>query len=453
MNARLWADPNALGPMTDLYELTMMAGYAGEGLADTPATFDLFVRKLPRNRSYLVASGIEPALEDLLALRFVEEQIAYLRSLPVFRHVDPAWFDRLEALRFQGDVWAVPEGTIVFEGEPILRVDAPLEQAQWVETYLISAIGYPTLVASKAARIIEAAKSRRVVEFGARRGHGPSAGLLAARAACAVGFSGTSLVEAARLLGVPAVGTMAHAWVQTFADEPEAFRAFIRHFPERATLLVDTYDTPEGVRRACQLAEPFAAIRIDSGDLAEEAKRARAILDDAGRSDVRIFASGDLNESKIAALLEAGAPIDAFGVGTELITSRDDPSIAMVYKLVAVDGQGRLKLSPGKATYPGAKQIDRLRGSDGRFERDVVRLADEPFQGEPLLRRVIQAGRRLEPPETLETIRERFERQRAALPEALRGLDAQATYPVTISDRLQAEADRIRREEPGAAST
>ncbi len=403
----LWPDPDALGPVTDLYQLTMMAGYAAAGLDQEPATFELFVRKLPPDRAYLVFAGLEQAVGDLLRLAFSPEQVEAIRALPAFAHVDPSWFDTLRSIRFQGDLWAVPEGTVVFPNEPIARVEAPLAQAQWVETFLLASLAYPTLVASKAARIVEAARGRAVVDFGARRGHGPHAGFLNARASYIAGFDGTSHVDAALRLGIPASGTMAHSWVQTFHSEREAFATFARVFPGATTLLVDTYDTLEGVRQAAAIEPPVQAVRLDSGDLDALSRGSRTILDAHDRRSVRIFASGDLDERKIAALVEAGAPIDAFGVGTELITSRDAPALAMVYKQVALNGEGRIKLSPGKKTYPLGKQTHRFRDANGRFHHDHVTQAEEPAEGEPLLERVIERGRLAKALPTLEQIRAR----------------------------------------------
>ena len=424
--ANLWPDPRHLGPITDLYELTMMAGYAASGMAETPATFELFVRRLPPCRSYLVFAGLEQAVGDLLKMAFSEEQAAYLKALPAFAHVDPAWFESLPYLRFQGDVWSVAEGTIVFPGETLLRVEAPLAQAQWVETYLIASLNYPTLVASKAARIVEAAQGRSCIDFGARRGHGPHAGFLAARAAYLAGFDGTSHVEAARLLGIPPVGTIAHAWVQSFASEAEAFAAYARAFPENTTLLVDTYDTLEGVRHAAEIEPRVQGVRIDSGDVNSLARQARAILDAANRRETKILASGDLDEWKIAELVGQGAPIDAFGVGTELITSRDAPALSMVYKLVAIDGVGRVKLSPGKRSYPLAKQVYRRRDGQGRFAGDHVTRSDEIAEGEALLGEVVRGGKLLANLPSLAEIRQR-------LPGSIRG----------AAGRL--EGDRIQR--------
>jgi nicotinate phosphoribosyltransferase len=439
----LWPDPDALGPITDLYELTMMAGYYASGMANRHATFELFVRKMPANRAYLVFAGLEQVIGDLLRLAFSAEQIAAIRSLPAFRDVDPSIVDWLGSQRFEGDVWSVPEGTVVFPGETLLRVTAPLPQAQWVETLLVASIAYPTLVASKAARVVTAAGGRVLFEFGARRGHGPQAGMLAARAAYLAGFAGTSHVEAGRRLGIPVTGTMAHSWVQSFATEAEAFEAFARVFPQSASLLVDTYDTLEGVRRAAAIEPPVQAIRIDSGDIGNLARQARAILDERHRPMVKIVASGDLDEGRIAQLVASGAPLDGFGVGTELITSRDAPALPMVYKLVELEGQGKFKLSPGKRTYPMAKQVFRKIDREGRFVGDLVTRADETAEGEPLLVPILRSGRLVSALPTLESIRGRCREQIAALPERLLGLDAQPDYPIAYSDILEADAKRL----------
>jgi nicotinate phosphoribosyltransferase len=436
----LWPDPRALGTMTDLYELTMMAGYYAAGMASDCATFELFVRKLPDHRAYLVFAGLEQAIRDLLDLAFSSEQIDALRQLPAFRHVDEKVMGALSTLRFEGDVWSVPEGTVVFAGETLVRVTAPLPQAQWVETHLLASLAYPTLVASKAARVVTAAAGRSLFEFGARRGHGPLAALLAARAAYIAGFTGTSHVEAARRLGIPASGTMAHSWVQSFATESEAFAAFAQVFPEYTTLLVDTYDTPTGVRHAAAITPPVSAIRIDSGDLAGEIRQARTILDQLDRPGVKIIASGDLDEYKIADLIAGNVPVDGFGVGTELITSRDAPALAMVYKLVELNGSGKFKLSPGKKTYPMAKQVYRRRDQYLRFCGDHVTQADESAEGEALLTPVLRAGRLVTELPSLDTIRARCRDQLAALPERLLHLDAHPDYPITYSEGLEVRA-------------
>jgi nicotinate phosphoribosyltransferase len=429
--------------MTDLYQLTMMAGYRSTGMDRRSATFEMFVRRLPKGRAYLVFAGLEQAVGDLLRLTFSAAQVEAIRHWPVFQHADPEFFDWLRAFRFEGDLWAVPEGTVVFAGEPLLRVQAPLAQAQLVETFLLASIGYPTLVASKAARTVEAAAGRPVLDYGARRGHGPHAGLLAARSAYLAGCSGTSQVEAAIRLGIPAVGTMAHSWVQSFASEAEAFTAFARTFPNASTLLVDTYDTLNGVRLACRIEPRVHAIRIDSGDIDSLSRESRAILDSMGRRDVKIFASGDLDEWSIDRLIKAGAPIDGFGVGTEMITSRDAPALSLVYKLVELDGVGKIKLSPGKKTYPMAKQVHRMSDARGRFVRDHVTGAEEVAGGESLLVPVIRSGRLAASLPRLEAIRERCRSQCSRLPEYLRGTDAEPRYPLSYSDELERRAEEL----------
>lgn len=449
--ANLDLDSDALGPVTDLYQLTMMAGYYSEGIDQIPAVFEMFVRRLPSHRSYLVCAGLEQALDALTRLRFSKEQIEALRTWPIFARVDPGFFDALASFRFTGSVWAIPEGTVVFPNEPILRVSAPLAEAQLVETLLLATIAYPTSVASKAARIVQAAQGRGVVDFGARRGHGLQASMIAARSAYLAGCLGTSQVEAARRLGIPAFGTMAHSWVQAFPDEVAAFRAFAEVFPG-ATLLVDTYDTPAGVAHAAAVEPAVHAIRIDSGDLGANARQARAILDSLGRSDVRILASGDLEEWKIAALVEAGAPIDDFGVGTELITCGDAPSLSLVYKLCEVAGQGKVKLSAGKRGFPFAKQVDRRLSPDGTILADHLLRDGEPCQGTPLLRPVLERGRRVNPAPALDEIREYCRQQLAALPASLLGLDGGPSVPLVVSPTLRAEADRLATELSSAAS-
>jgi nicotinate phosphoribosyltransferase len=409
----------------------MMAGYHAAGMAGKIASFELFVRRMPPGRAFLIFAGLEQAIGDLLTLAFDPEQFAEIRQWPAFRGVAAEVVDKVAGTRFQGDVYAVPEGTVIFPGEPLLRVVAPLPQAQWVETHLLASIGYPTLVASKAARVVAAAAGRSLFEFGARRGHGPLAGLLAARSAMIAGFDATSHVEAARRLGVPAVGTMAHSWVQSFATEAEAFSTFARIFPGNTTLLVDTYDTLEGVRLAASIDPPVQAIRLDSGDLGALAKQARAILDGHGRSNVKIVASGDLDEYRIAELVTSGAPIDGFGVGTELITSRDAPALSLVYKLVELEGQGRFKNSPGKKTYPYAKQIFRRRDRSDRFCGDHVIRAGESAEGQPLLVPILQTGRQVDALPSLESIRNHCRQQLASLPDHLHALDAKADYPIT----------------------
>lgn len=448
MSQSLNLDDRHLGLVTDLYELTMAAGYHACGMAEQRVTFELWVRRLPSCRNYLVAAGLEQAVHYLRHLAFSAEQIAYLRQHPAFQHVPIDWFEHLAHLHFACDVWAVPEGTVAFAGQPLLRVSGPLMQAQIVETFLITTLTVQTMIASKAARVVTAAQGRPVFEFGSRRAHGPQAGLLAARAAFLAGFAGTSNTEAGRLLDIPTLGTQAHAWIMAFADEQEAFRQFGRVFPDNSTLLVDTYDTLQGVRNALASGAAMQAVRLDSGDLVPLSKQVRALLDDAGRRDVKIVASGDLNEFKICDLLAAAAPIDMFGVGTELATSRDEPTLNGVYKLVELQTPagiiGRCKRSPGKKNYPYAKQIYRHSDSHGTFRGDrLVRASNRQDarpagEGrEPLLVPVLLGGEVAEPLPSLQESRSRCAEQLRRLPLELLSLEPCQTYPVDVSDELE----------------
>jgi nicotinate phosphoribosyltransferase len=450
MPQSLFPDDQHLGLLTDLYELTMAAGYFAHGMAEQPVTFELWVRRLPPCRNYLVAGGLEQAIHYLQQLHFAPEQIMYLREHPAFQHVPASWFERLATLRFQGDLWAIPEGTAVFAGEPLLRVTAPFMEAQVVETYLITTITMQTLVASKAARVVTAARSRPVVDFGSRRAHGPQAGLLAARAAYLAGCAGTSNAEAGRLLGIPTLGTQAHSWIMAWGDEVEASRRFGQVFPDHSTLLVDTYDTLQGVRNALASGAPMQAVRLDSGDLAVFSREVRAMLDQAGRRDVTIFASGDLNEYKIHELVAGGAPIDAFGVGTELVTSRDDPTLSTVYKLVEQEGPqgclGRFKLAAEKSTYPYSKQVYRQSAAEGTFQSDLIARANEPPRGEALLVPILRHGQLVQPLPTLQESRSRCEQQLCRLPRQLLGFDPSKPYPVRVSDELERELGRLTAE-------
>ncbi|HPD15326.1 MAG TPA: nicotinate phosphoribosyltransferase [Planctomycetota bacterium] len=434
---------------TDLYELTMAAGYFHAKRTEW-ACFELFVRDLPPERSYLVAAGLEQAVHYLRHVRFTDAAIRWLRSLPVLKHVRPQFFDYLGRFRFRGDLDAVPEGTIVFAGEPLLRVTAPLIEAQVAETYLLTTINFQTLVATKAARIVGAARGRAVVDFGSRRAHGPQAGLLAARASYIGGCAGTSNALAGQQLGIPVFGTQAHSWVMAFDDEQEAFEAYLDVFPEHTTLLLDSYDTVEAARKAAALGSRVSGVRLDSGDLAALSRRVRRILDDAGMRRTRILASGDLNEHVIASLHRRRAAIDAFGVGTELATSRDAPALGGVYKLVEQQVGGRwvprLKLSAGKETYPGRKQVYRVADGHGRFRRDVIALASEEQRGSALLVPVMRRGRLVGPLPALSDARSRAAEEIRRLPARFRRLEAPAHYPVQYSRRLRALRERTLKE-------
>lgn len=433
------ADQIALA--TDLYELTMGAAYLAHEV-ECRATFSLFVRRLPARRSFLVAAGLSHALRRLEALRFSESALAYLRSTGQIR---PEFIDWLRDLKLSLDVRAVPEGRVVFENEPLLEVSGPIIQAQLVETLLLTALHFPTLVATKAARYVAVAQGRQMVEFGLRRTASVDAGLASARAAYLAGFVATSNLLAGERYGIPVSGTMAHSFVQVFPSELDAFRAFAESFPGPVTLLIDTYDIARGAARAIEIGHELArqgrslaAVRIDSGDLGATSRDVRRQLDEAGLKEVRIIVSGGLDEADVEALVAGGVPIDAFGVGTRLGTSSDAPSLEMVYKLVEYDDHYRVKLSPGKATIAGSKQVWRRRDKDGLFREDLLALADEPTPGPewaPLLVPVMRSGRRLARP-SLEVSRQEHAREMASLPPEVKRLDRPLAYPVTISARL-----------------
>jgi len=428
---------------TDLYELTMAASYLREDM-NREATFSLFVRTLPRNRSFLVAAGLEDVLALLEQYEFSEAALRYLRSLGRF---EASFLDFLADLRFTGSVRAVPEGTVVFGDEPLLEVTAPLIEAQIVETAVMNLCHLQTLLASKAARCVIAAGGRTVVDFGLRRTHGLDAGMKAARCAYIAGAAMSSNVLAGLAHGIPPTGTMAHSYVEAFPQEIEAFRAFARAFPGATTLLIDTYDTVTAAKKAVIVAremrargEALAGVRLDSGDLVALSRQVRAILDEAGFPDVRIFASGGLDEDELARCLAEGAPIDAFGVGTRMNVSADAPYFDMAYKIVRYAGRDVLKLSAGKKTWAGEKQVYRSRGDDGRFSGDRIATRDEPApaQAEPLLHTVMLGGRPVAPPPALAEIRDRCAAQIAALPDDVRRLKGARAYPVSCSDALVA---------------
>jgi nicotinate phosphoribosyltransferase len=449
----------------------MAAAYFDNGLRGR-AIFELFVRKIPAHRSYLIAAGLEQALDYLSSLRFTADQIDYLREHPSFNRVSSEFFDYLAEFRFTGDVWAMPEGTAVFGMEPLLRVTAPIIEGQIVETFLLSTINFQTMIASKAARVVSAACGRSVIEFGTRRAHGTEAGLFAARAGYIGGCLGTSNVEAGYLFGIPTYGTLAHSFVMMFEDEDDAFRAFLKVFPETATVLVDTYDTIAAVTRlAREFGQAIPAVRLDSGDLCELSKLVRSILDQAGMRDTKIFASGDLNEYKIAELIAQGARIDSFGVGTELATSYDAPALSGVYKLAGIEENGsvsmRIKLSRDKATYPGPKQVWRLTNAEGRYVRDVISLDEEdrpaagadPGSWQRLLEPVMIKGVALESVDdsdtksirtarharlkSLDRARQRVEREKGRIPDDFLTLDCTAHYGVSMSSKLSEEREKL----------
>lgn len=430
---------------TDLYELTMLQVYFDEGL-EGEAVFQLYARSLPPQRNFLVACGLEQALDYLEGLSFSPQALAYLDSLHLF---SPPFLDHLSRFRFMGSVRAAPEGTILFPNEPLLEVAAPLPQAQLVETFLLNQITFQTIIASKGARAVLAAQGRTLVDFGSRRAHGTDAALKAARALYIAGYDATSNVLAGKMYGIPVAGTMAHSFVQAHDDEVEAFRAFLRTYPE-TVLLLDTYDTEAAARTVAALLPETARIRgvrLDSGDLATLAKRVRGILDEAGLRQAGVFASGGLDEREIDALLRAGAPIAAFGVGTAAVVSSDAPALDTAYKLVAYAGRPRIKLSPAKETLPGRKQVFRRRAAGGVMAEDVLGLAEEQLEGEPLLETVMEGGRRTAAGRRgLADARARLRGELARLPAALRSLDApRRPYPVRLSKALAAERRKLRR--------
>jgi nicotinate phosphoribosyltransferase len=448
---------------TDLYQLTMAAGYFHRGMRGARATCELFVRRLPQRRRYLVTMGLARALDYLEELRCSSASIDYLKTIPALRDaMTPAFCDYLAGLRFTGDVDAMPEGTIAFANEPILRVTGPIVEAQLVETFLLSVINHATMIATKAARVVHAAGDAACIEFGTRRTH-EAAALDAARAACAAGFAGTSNVAAGMRFGLPVTGTAAHMWTMAHPSEEAAFASYVAVFPSASILLIDTYDTLRGAERAARIAgDKLRGVRLDSGDLLALSRAVREILDAHGCKHTRIVASGDLNEYKIAKLRRAGAPIDTYGVGTDLVCSIDAPALGGVYKLVALDrgdGEGArpiAKFSEGKATLPGAHQVQRtLRG--GKLAEDVISLVDEPLAegATPLLVPVLRAGARVAPPEPLDAVRARVRGGVASLPTELLDLDDDASptrhglFTPNISPRLADLVERVRAEVAG----
>jgi nicotinate phosphoribosyltransferase len=437
--------PGAL--LTDLYELNMASSYLRRGM-DAPATFSLYVRTLPKERGFLVAAGLEAGLAFLESLAFEDDDLAYLASIGF----DDPTLDAFRRLRFDGDVWAVPEGTVVYANEPILELTASIPVAQLVESFLLNAVTLHTTMASKAARYVVAAEGRDLVDFSLRRTHGVDAAMAVTRASAITGFAATSNVEGARRMNLRPAGTMAHSYIESFGGELEAFRAFAEDFPGRPTFLVDTYDTLGGVRAAIEVIgerglQDTAGIRIDSGDLDGLSRGARALLDGAGLTAVRIFVSGGLDEREVAALVRARTPIDAFGVGTQMGVSFDVPCLESVYKLVRYDGRPVVKLSTGKATSPGEKQV--WRGPGG----DLLGLREEDHPGEALLTQVMAGGERTGPVGTIEAARARFARELAAVPAEALSLDAARPRVARSSDALtaltaQAKAEALHRAAP-----
>ncbi|MFA4984755.1 MAG: nicotinate phosphoribosyltransferase [Candidatus Omnitrophota bacterium] len=433
---------NAL--LLDLYELTMAQAYFYYK-PRAMATFDLFVRKLPPGRNYLIACGLSDILAYLKNLRFSKEDLQYLGSLKLF---SPDFLRYLAAFKFRGDVWAMPEGTIFFAQEPVIRVTSAIIEAQIIESFLLNTVNLQTMIASKASRIVSSAAGRPVFDFSLRRTHGSEAGIKVARSSYIAGFSGTATVEAGKLYGIPVIGTMAHSFVMSFEREIESFFAYSRVFPDKSTFLVDTYEVKKGIANAVAaglyLKEKgylLRGIRLDSGDIVYWSRLARRALDSRGLRKVGIVATGNLDEFKIKKLLQKGAPIDSFGVGTNMGVSIDAPCLDVVYKLSEVSGEaGRflptMKLSCGKATYPGRKQVFRIRSKTSGYSRDILALESEPLRGEPLLRKAVAGGRVIYPRESLERIRRRAASQLAYFSPRLKTIDCRYRYPLIISGGL-----------------
>jgi nicotinate phosphoribosyltransferase len=436
---------NGLALLTDLYELTMAAAYHRRRMF-APATFSLFIREYPPNRGYLVSAGLEDVLSYLESFAFSPSDLAYLEGLQLFSR---DFLRYLEGVRFTGDVVALEEGRLFFRDEPILEVTAPIIEAQLVETFVLNAVNLQTTIATKAARCVHAARGRSLVDFSLRRTQGPDAGLRVARASYLAGFWGTSNVLAGKRYGIPVAGTMAHSFVTSFEDETEAFRAFAETFPQNAVLLIDTYDTVAGARKAAAVGREMRArgerlrgVRLDSGDMAALSRQVRRVLQEEGLGDATIFASGGFDEFKIARALDEGAEIDAFGVGTKMGVSADAPYTDIAYKLVQYDGRPVLKLSAGKVTLAGEKQVFR-EVREGRLSQDTIALRGETLRGEPLLRPVMAGGRRTGPPEALGAARERLLAEFARLPEAHKALEDPEPFPVSLSRALRESQEQV----------
>jgi len=439
-----------LSLLTDLYQLTMGQSYFQSDNFDA-ATFSLFIRSYPPNRGYFVSAGLEDVLDFLADFAFGPSDIDYLRSTKIFAD---EFLDYLKDLHFTGQVWAIPEGRLLFKDEPILEVTAPIIEAQIVETFIINQINLQTLIATKAARCVHASKGKSLVDFSLRRTHGADAGMKVARSSYLAGFSSTSNVLAGKQYGIPIVGTMAHSFVSSFEREIDAFRNFVASFPENSTLLIDTYDTRAAAHKAVEIAREMAAngkrlrgVRIDSGDLAALAGEVRRILDDAGFPDVKIVGSGGLDEYELEQLSEVDAPYDSYGIGTKMGVSADAPWFDMAYKLVEHNGRSVLKLSTGKVSCPGKKQLFRFADNRGRLVRDVIALRDDSLSGgEPLLRNVMQGGRIREPHPTLKEIRECFLEEFARLDKKIKAIRNPVVYPVELSPQLNTLREEMEKD-------
>ncbi|WP_455245976.1 nicotinate phosphoribosyltransferase [Petrachloros mirabilis] len=439
-------NPSNSALLTDLYQLTMAQAYLEQRMEE-PAVFEFFVRRLPPHRNFLLAVGLEQVVNFLSELHVTTQELSWLERAGRF---SPQLLRYLEGLRFTGEVEAMPEGTIFFPNEPILRVVAPLPMAQLVETRIMNLLNFQTMIASKAARSVLVANEKPLIDFGLRRAHGAEAGLLAARASYLAGFTGTATVLAGMEYGIPIYGTMAHSFVQAHKEESASFEHFAQTQPDNVVLLIDTYDTEAGAKKVVSLAPllqakgiPVKGVRLDSGDLADHARKVRNILDEGGLRNAQILASGNLDEYRLQALVRSGAPIDSFAVGTAMTTSSDAPSLDCAYKLQEYAGRPCRKRSEGKATWPGRKQVYRHYTDSRRFDRDVVTTLDDQQQGEPLLQPVMRGGQRLDLSPSTETLRGHIAKQLSLLPEPIRQLEESTPYPVHISSALRNLADSI----------
>jgi nicotinate phosphoribosyltransferase len=435
--------PANMSMLTDLYELTMCASYFDNDMYQL-ATFDLFVRRLPENRSYLLVAGLEQVLRYLEEIKFTNEHLTYLKK----QGFNPKFIEYLQDFEFTGDVWAMPEGTLAFPCEPVIRVTAPIIEAQLIETFLLNTVNLQTMIATKASRVVNAAQGKTIVEFGLRREHGIDAGMKVARASYIAGCQGTSNVLAGMTYGIPVFGTMAHSFVMAFENEVDAFRAFAKTFPNNSTLLIDTYSDLPGAENAITVAKELEAkgyklggVRLDSGDLAELSKKVRRLLDQQGLNYVNIFASGDLDEYHLEKLLRKGARIDAFGVGTRMGTSADKPYIDVIYKLCETqnkDGKFSpiMKLSEGKITLPGRKQVYRFEDQQGNYAKDVIALAEEKLEAEPLLVKVMENGKRTYELPSLGEVRSQAKDSLFRLTQKYKKLTNPPQYPVELSKNL-----------------
>jgi len=432
--------------LTDLYQLTMAQAYFREQRAAS-ATFSLFIRSYPPERGYFVSAGLQDVLDYLESLCFDSAAIDFLDSRRLF---SPDFLNYLASLRFTGQVWAIPEGRIFFTDEPVIEVTAPIIEAQIVETFIINQIHLQSLIATKAARCVHAAGGRTVVDFALRRTHGSDAGMKVARASYLAGFAGTSNVKAGQRYGIPLVGTMAHSFVSSFEREVDAFRAYAATFPASAILLIDTYDTIAGAKNAVQVGremtqrgQKLLGVRLDSGDMAALSVEVRRILDDAGLTEVKIIGSGGLDEFELAQLTAANAPFDSYGVGTKMGVSADQPWSDIAYKLVEYDDRPVLKLSTGKSSWPGRKQLFRVKDSHGQAQGDTIGLRDEELPGERLLQEVMHNGKMMAGYPSLPELRDIFVREFAALPESVRALRRPSRFPVEFSAKLKSLREQI----------